>query len=258
MVTFEIKTGMRVTFKLAQSYNNDKHQKTMKNIFFKVLILIGAPVMIFMKTGYAQNSQSLSEFNRIRLEDNIEAELVIADRHSLFTEQPNEIIVKVENKELVVKRKNPDNHKVRVKVKIFTRALTGIKLDGATTLTTQSTIVADQLSIDIDGAAKALLVVKVKNISVDMDGASSLEIKGSATSAVIETDGAAKLRATGMPAASVTVDTDGASSVYVNATQTLNAKADGASRIRYNGDPQNKKISVEGASTVKKLESNEK
>jgi len=228
----------------------------MKNIIVKVLLLLAAPAML-VKMSYAQNNQPLPEFNRLKLQHNIEAELVIADRYALTTEQPDEIIVKVENNELVVKRKTPDNHKVKVKVKIFTRELIGIKLDGAAKLSTQSTIVSDQLSVDIDGAGKATLLVKVKKIRVDMDGASMLDLKGSADLAEIEADGAAKLRAAGMLAESVRVDADGASSVHVNATQTLSAKADGASGIRYSGEPQHKNIIVQGASSVKKLESSE-
>lgn len=228
----------------------------MKNVIVKVLLLIMAPVLL-VKMGYAQNNQSLSEFNRIRIDHNIEAELVIADRYALTTEQPEEIVVKVENNELVVKRKTPDNHKVSVKVKIFTKELTGIKMDGATKLTSQSTIVSDQFSVDMDGASKASLVVKVKRIRIDMDGASNLDIKGSTVLATIEADGAAKLRAVGMSAESVTVEADGAASVHVNATQTLNAKADGASGIRYSGEPRNKNINIQGVSSVKKLEGNE-
>jgi hypothetical protein len=219
----------------------------MKTIIVKALILIGAPVMMLIKTGHAQNSQPLQEFNQIRIEDNIEVELVMADRYSAYRDGSAAVGVKVENNVLTVYRKGAGSGKV----KIFAKELTAIKMDGATKLTCSDTIVTDRLEIDLDGASRANLLVRNKNLKINLDGGTHLEIGGSAATASMKVDGAGKLRAADLVVENLTVQADGAASAHVNATQSLNAKADGASGIRFAGNPQNRNFSIDGLATIK-------
>jgi hypothetical protein len=224
----------------------------MKNILFKIAIFLGGPILI-IKGASAQSSQPLPEFNRLRIDDNVEVELVIADRYSLYSDGSAGVEGKVENGQLTLSRKGAGSNKV----KIFTKGLNEIRMDGAAKLTSTDTIAAERLAINLDGATKAVLLVNCKNLKIDLDGGSGLEIKGSSTQAMMNVDGATRLRATGLIVDMITVQADGAASAHVNATQTLNARADGASGVKYVGEPQNKNFSIDGLATVKALDGGE-
>ena len=60
----------------------------MKTILTKFLILLGAPLM-FLKPVKAQNSQPISEFNKLTISAPINVELVIADRYSIYLSNNN-------------------------------------------------------------------------------------------------------------------------------------------------------------------------
>lgn len=224
----------------------------MKNILIKIAIFLGAPVLL-LKGASAQNSQPLSEFNRLRIDDNIEVELVIADRYSIYTDGSAAVDAKVMNGLLNISRKGAGSGKI----KVFTKELIEVRMDGVAKLTTKDTIVAERLAIMLDGASKADLLVRTDNLKINMDGGTSLEIKGTAGQAMMMVDGATRLRATGLVVQTLTVQADGAASAHVNATQTLNARADGASGIRFVGEPQNKNFSIDGLATVKGMEGGE-
>ncbi|MES2778539.1 MAG: DUF2807 domain-containing protein, partial [Bacteroidota bacterium] len=76
-------------------------------------------------------------------------------------------------------------------------------------------------------------------------------ISGTANMASMKADGAANIKAEELICQQATVETDGAANAKIQATQTLNAKADGASSIRFKGDPQNRNFSIEGLANIK-------
>jgi hypothetical protein len=219
----------------------------MKSILLKAFILLGGPV-IMIKAASAQNSQPLSEFSRLKIEDDVVVELVIADRYSIYSD--GGVKASVEGNGLRLSRNGAGSNKV----KLFARELTDLRIDGAASITSTDTLRAGTLLIDIDGAGRASLLVSSERLSVTADGGSSLEIKGQADNASIRADGAARIRTKELAVGKLTVEADGASSVHVNAVNALTAKADGASNIRFAGDPQAKSFSVDGLANIKAFE----
>lgn len=242
---------MRVTFDYLgriTGYNN----RIMKRIFLKAIILIGAPVML-IRLSHAQSSQPLPEFNRLKIDDDIEVELVIADRYSAYSDGSGAVGLKVEGRGLVVSRKGGGSNKI----KIFTKDLVEIRMDGIAKLRSSDTLVTELLVLDLDGASQTSLVVRSRALKARLDGGSSLDIKGSSESATMRVDGAAKLRSSDLAVNDLSVETDGAASAHVNALGRLNAKADGASGIRFKGEPKNRNFSIDGLASIKSLEDGE-
>jgi hypothetical protein len=58
----------------------------MKLYILKLFLLFGGPIFIVVKSASAQSSQPLPEFDKIRIDDNVQVELVIADRYSVYIE----------------------------------------------------------------------------------------------------------------------------------------------------------------------------
>lgn len=112
---------------------------------------------------------------------------------------------------------------------------------------------ADVQAMNISGACK----VNVQNIKTDrfelnVSGASDVTMQGETTSLRIDSNGASKVDSEKLTARAANVTTNGAGTTRVYVSEEMTAKASGASKIIYSGDPKvvNKKDS--GASEITK------
>lgn len=112
---------------------------------------------------------------------------------------------------------------------------------------------ADVQAMNISGACK----VNVQNIKTDrfelnVSGASDVTMQGETTSLKIDSNGASKVDSEKLTARAANVTTNGAGTTRVYVSEEMTAKASGASKIIYSGDPKvvNKKDS--GASKITK------
>ena len=214
----------------------------MKMKLLKTLVLIGAP-LIYLKPIKAQNSIPINEFTKINLSAVANVELVIADRYSVYIENNAEKLIstlKVVNNELII----GDNFNAAGKIKVYAKSITDIKLDGGANLKSLDTLKSSDLNIIMDGASEAHLIVSSNNIKVDIDGGTKLILDGKATNAVFETDGAALLNASKLSVINMNIEADGGSNVKIFVSESLHAKADGASLIIYRGEPKNKIFNI--------------
>ena len=221
----------------------------MKMKILKTLILIGAP-LIYLKPIKAQNSIPINEFTKINLSAVANVELVIADRYSVYIENNAEKLIsalKVVNNELII----GDNFNTAGKIKVYAKSITDIRLDGEANLKSLDTLKSSDLNIIMDGASEAHLIVSSNNIKVDIDGGANLILDGKATNAVIETDGAALLNASKLSVINMNIEADGGSNVKIFVSESLHAKADGASLVIYQGEPKNKIFNIDGAGKIK-------
>lgn len=221
----------------------------MKMKILKTLILIGAP-LIYLKPIKAQNSIPINEFTKINLSAVANVELVIADRYSVYIENNAEKLIsalKVVNKELII----GDNFNAAGKIKVYAKSITDIRLDGESNLKSLDTLKSSDLNIIMDGASEAHLIVSSNNIKVDIDGGANLTLDGKANNAIFETDGAALLNASKLSVINMNIEADGGSNVKIFVSESLHAKADGASLVIYQGEPKNKIFSIDGAGKIK-------
>ncbi|MES2558504.1 MAG: head GIN domain-containing protein [Bacteroidota bacterium] len=220
----------------------------MKSIVVKLIVLLGAPIVI-IKSASGQNSQPLPEFNKIMVNDDVQVELVIADRYSIYIEDgPSaEFPVKVNNQTIILSH----DHSMGRKIKLFAKNIESIRVNDAAALESLDTIKTSNLTVKVDGRGKAKLVVNATNLILDADGASVLYISGTTATASMRIDGAANIKGEELVCQQLTIEADGAAKARVQALQTLNAKADGASSIRFKGDPQNRNFSIDGLASIK-------
>lgn len=129
-------------------------------------------------------------------------------------------------------------------------SLTSITLSGAATLTGTDPLESPTLSLSLEGASRAFLVLATDELEVSAQGASVVNASGSATSLRASAAEASSLALEQLAADSAVVDADGASSVRVSVSGELDVTAAGASSVRYAGDPEIVGRDVSGASTV--------
>lgn len=109
-----------------------------------------------------------------------------------------------------------------------------------------------ELTLNLNGAAKADLLLHVQSLTIDAKGASKLELEGTAEKVNITIAGAGELEAEDLLAQVMHINSAGASKAEINVASELWAQAAGTSKITYKGTPRIKQNMAVGGSTIKK------
>jgi hypothetical protein len=113
-------------------------------------------------------------------------------------------------------------------------------------------VTADLKLLECSGAASAIVTgIDNESLKAIMNGAGSLKLSGQTGRFELSVAGAATANASDLAARDVVADISGASSADVHAIETLKATANGASSIRYTGDPKIEQ-SISGVGSVRK------
>ena len=108
------------------------------------------------------------------------------------------------------------------------------------------------LTLNLNGAAEADLLLNVQTLSVDAKGASKLDLEGQANQAHITIAGAGEVEAEDFLVQTMHINCAGASKAEVNVARELWAQAAGASHITYKGTPRIKQSMAVGGSVIRK------
>ncbi|MCC9136282.1 GIN domain-containing protein [Pontibacter silvestris] len=111
-------------------------------------------------------------------------------------------------------------------------------------------LTANDLEVNLSGATKAVIDVRVQNLKVDIAGASASSFTGTTETLELDASGACKIEAEELRANSVDIEVSGVAVANVYATNTLRANASGASKIEYRGTPANVTIDTSGPSKI--------
>lgn len=107
------------------------------------------------------------------------------------------------------------------------------------------------IDIVLSDASKAAFNVRSQFLNIDLSGASSLNISGECQKINGYFSGASNLYAFNLYSDEAEIDASGASSVRINILKYLKARASGASRIRYRGNPSIDR-NLSGGSTLER------
>lgn len=112
----------------------------------------------------------------------------------------------------------------------------------------------DFLNLEASGASEILIHdLGVNKLNLESSGASNIKIKGSAYKFNLECSGASNIKAKDFIVRDSDIDISGASNVTVHVTESLFAKASGASNIYYSGNPKHLDTESHAASNIKKI-----
>jgi Putative auto-transporter adhesin, head GIN domain len=111
--------------------------------------------------------------------------------------------------------------------------------------------VTDDLTIDASGASRIEVgSVELDELFLDVSGASQVSIDGTAGHLRADVSGASRLAMFGLEADEAEVDVSGASDAELTVLGRLEARASGASSVRYRGEPDRVISDESGASSV--------
>ena len=164
----------------------------------------------------------------------------------------NDILTEVRDGVLYVTVPNKTYEPMVLDITVPTLSL--IRAVGASSIETEyaNTLVANELTLDLAGAAEADLDLQVKNLTIDAKGAASLDLSGTADNVNITLAGAGEIDSEALIAQNMHINCMGASKAEVYVTRELWAQAAGASKITYKGNPRIQQNIAVGGSSIKK------
>ena len=204
-----------------------------------VVLLAGctAPVIGDVVTGSGKlvtRSFELDGFSRIDADSVAQVEVTRGDAFSVEVDVDDNLEsrldVAVKGDTLHIKLQDGAYNNVTLRARVTMPKLTGVTLDGASTLTGE--LAGEDLALDLDGATRLTLTGTAGRVTIKINGASRALLGGLTAQEDVE------------------LDADGASHIEINASGAVRGKANGASRIIVTGSPTSVDVETEGASQV--------
>ncbi len=182
-------------------------------------------------------------FNRIEISGNIELELQQDSVKQLTVSASEQLLpyikTEVRNGKLSIYT-NKFFLNNRVKVFVSNDSIFALEANGASQIKILKPLNTSTFSLELTGASQAHMLVNAKaKFDADLSGASYADVDGEAQSVDIEATGASKIDADQLKSIKAKVEASGASSVRVFASETIDADANGASKIECIGNPKN-------------------
>ena len=160
------------------------------------------------------------------------------------------IITKVENGTLKIYTEQIFLNRT-VNVDIATKTIQKLVAKGACSIKTESQLAVPTFSLELLGASKAEMDLKIDGLfNVDVKGASEANFTGTCQTIKLNILGASGIDATELISKNAEVYVAGASHANLFATESIDAKAYGASEIECKGSPKNVKQQDGGASSI--------
>jgi len=230
-----------------------------KRIFLLIVIAFALNSCINTIDGNGEvtkEQRSVSSFNKIDISGGYEVLINQGNEERLELEVDENLLehieTKVKNNTLYISSDKPIGNASSLKLYITVVEVDDIDVSGAIELKNKGTYKAENLEIDVSGAADINLDLDVENLEMDMSGASETTLSGKANNFEIEISGAGELEAKKMKTRNTTIDISGAGNAIVHVKKSLNVSVSGAGSVRYKGNPKIKK-DISGAGSIKKI-----
>lgn len=188
-------------------------------------------------------NRTVEAFDALDISGNFDVDIFQDSSHSVIVNAPSGLLPKVkteiEGKTLRVYTNNFQFNRP-VKITIRVDSLVRIDAKGATKLNAEMLQQVDNFALSLTGASVANMHLDVKNnLTLDLTGAVKADLRGRTNNLKADVAGASQLNAYDLTADKVVANAIGASQIEIFVLETLTAKAVGASKVKYRGNPKN-------------------
>ena len=236
----------------------------MKKIQVMLMAVLVSTVLFAQKTINDPNAEprNLSGFHAIKISNAFDVYISQGNEDAVAisaskAEYREKIITKVENGVLIIRFdddkkfwKGWNGDKTKLKAYISVKKLDKLDVSGACDVYFEDGISAEELYVNLSGASDLKGKIEAKKLRFVISGASDATISGNAAELSVDASGASDFKGFDMVTNYCTAEASGASSVNITVNKELNAKASGASSVRFKGEGLIRDIKTSGSSDV--------
>lgn len=230
-----------------------------------MLILISLFLGLNMQQVSANNEtftpdredRTITGFTKLEVSGGFEIVLTQGNSESLTIEADENIMSNIQTRltgsTLEIYTKGTIRNYRIMRVYITFKQLESIELSGAVKVTADQSLQFDRLDFDISGACTIEFDMEADRLDLDLSGASKLILNGYVNYLEADCSGASKLMLAGLKTKRISFESSGASTAEFWVTESLDVESNGASNVRYKGNPATVNVENSGASSVKKM-----
>ena len=173
--------------------------------------------------------------------------------HGIDLAGSNNVVIRVGEKQSVVVKAD-DNLLDRVTTEVQSGKLVIANAPGSFTTNSPMSVEVGVPSLDtltLSGSGNMVVTgVEAKSFDVNLPGSGTLTGDGSATRLEVTVDGSGTVQLTRLVATNVQAAVSGSGSIFVTATESLDASVSGSGAILYTGSPQDVSRNVTGSGAI--------
>lgn len=236
----------------------------MKKIQVMLLAMLVSTVLFAQKTINDPNAEprNLSGFHAIKISNAFTVYISQGNEDGVAisaskAEYKAKIITKVENGILIIRFdddkkfwKGWNGDKQRLTAYVSIKKIDRLDVSGACDIFFEDGISSEDLNVELSGASDVKGKINAKKLSFNVSGASDATISGNAAELSVDASGASDFKGYELVTNYCTAEASGASSVNITVNKELNAKASGASSVRFKGEGLIRDIKTSGSSNV--------
>ena len=200
-----------------------------------------------------------SGFSGLKISNAFNAYVTFSDTEEKIVIEANEnlhdkVILEIEGNDLIVKLKKHTivGGKVTLNVFITTKRITHFDISGASSLTLENALVAENASIELSGTSKFYGELHVNRLELDSKGVSRTRLFGSTRYLDASLRGSSELIDYDFNIDALDIRLSGASDAYLKVTESIDIRASGASVLNYKGNAVVNNKDLSGASKINK------
>ena len=225
--------------------------------FLKQIVILS----FIFQTGLAvaqREERSLSSFNKIRVGQAVELELIKGTTEKAVVEisgsiDLDEVITEVRGETLKI---GIDRDRIRgsidVRVILTYKSLRGISISSAADVYARETINGDDFFVDVSSAGSGELDLNVSSLELEASSAGSIEISGKSKYLNVSVSSAGSIRAYDLDTEEADVRASSAGSVKISVSKQIDARASSGGSIRYKGNPDKEYTNSSSGGSVRR------
>lgn len=188
-----------------------------------------------------RETRSLSSFSAISVGQAIDVEITPGDKEEAVIEvdgaRPENVITEVFGDRLKIRMERGNWRNVDVNVYVTYKSIDEIDVSSAADLSTNGTLVSDQLEVEVSSAGDVELEIDVKELEVRVASAGDLTVEGKATEQYVKVSSSGDYDGYDLESERAEVDASSSGDARVYVTDKLEADASSSGSIYYKGEP---------------------
>jgi hypothetical protein len=140
----------------------------------------------------------------------------------------------------------------RITAYISAKHLTSVTMSGSGSIDVQNTLNETELTTTLSGSGSIKVAANVSKLTAILSGSGNIDLNGKANQANLTVTGSGNVKASAFTVETATTKISGSGSIYIHATQKIEAVTVGSGSVYYSGNPNIETRKV-GSGGVKKI-----
>jgi len=221
------------------------------SLFLLLFLISGCDLNFKSGNGNIEEMQmDVQSFDELHIGGNFNVNLIPSDKNSVLVNADENLMkyinVEVHNNSLNINTVHNLKSSKGVNITVSYTTLTGIYSTGASKITHNNALNAQDIQIDLSGTGSIELELDVDTSAVTMTGAGLVKLTGKTSLLKVDISGAGGLVASDLIAQNCDISLSGVGGARVHVTDNLEANISGIGGIQYYGNPAHIEKSITG------------